>query len=335
MSRIQRLLSSAGILAIAGARCAAQAATIVISSRDAPGVGFNDPTPVAPVGGNTGTTLGEQRLIVYRHVADLWEAAIAAPVTITVSAGWEALACTATGAVLGSASAWNIWHDFPNGMPGTWYPQALANKLAGINLSEGNPDDGSGFGNVDIKTQFNVNLGNPGCLDGTRFYLGLDDNEGSSVDFVTTLLHEIGHGLGFSVLTVQTSTGFRVNADGRLCRTAGLPSIWEGFMLDNTSGKTWLQMTSERAQALGDQSAQARLDRAASRRRRGRDAQHRPSLRVSTPMPESPASTTTTRRPSDLRSKPQVRSGSLPSFPASAATRSTPRPPTSCAARSR
>src|SRR5664279_3559351 len=35
------------------------AATLVIVNNDAPNVGFNDPTPVAPVGGNSGTTLGQ------------------------------------------------------------------------------------------------------------------------------------------------------------------------------------------------------------------------------------------------------------------------------------
>ena len=33
------------------------AATIVIQNGNAAGVGFNDPTPAAPVGGNAGTTL--------------------------------------------------------------------------------------------------------------------------------------------------------------------------------------------------------------------------------------------------------------------------------------
>ncbi len=224
----------------------ASAATINITSRDAPNVGFNDPTPVDPVGGNPGTTLGQQRFNVYRYVADLWEAAIDSSVPINVSAGWEALTCTATSAVLGSAGAWNIWHDFPGGVPGTWYPQALANKIAGVNLSAGVPDDGTGYGNVDIKTQFNINLGNPGCLDGTPFYLGLDGNAGTKVNFATTLLHELGHGLGFSVLSVQTSTGFRILPDGSaFAAVGGLPSIWEGFMYDNTAGKTWLVMTSD------------------------------------------------------------------------------------------
>jgi hypothetical protein len=236
-------------LVVALSALASNAATIQITSRDPAGVGFNDPTPVAPVGGNTGTTLGEQRMKVYRYVADIWEANLQSNVAITVSAGWEALTCTSTSAVLGSAGAWNIWYGFANGVPGTWYPQALANKLSGVNLSADVPDDGSGYGTVDIKTQFNVNLGNTGCLDGTPFYLGLDGNAGAKVNFVETLLHELGHGLGFSVLTVQTSTGLRVLADGSAYGVNGLPSIWEGFMYDSTVGKTWLQMTAAERKA--------------------------------------------------------------------------------------
>ena len=228
----------------------AQGATIVIQSRDAAGVGFNDPTPVAPVGGNPATTLGAQRMYVYRYVADLWEKAIQSDVTITVNAGWEALTCTSSSATLGSAGAWNIWHSFPNAKPGTWYPQALANKLAGVNLSEGQADDGSGYANVDIKTQFNINLGKSDCLDGSPFYLGVDGNAGTAVNFVETLLHELGHGLGFSVLTVYTGSvsgavGYRLNASGTAYQSSGgLPSVWEEFMYDNTQGKSWLNMTS-------------------------------------------------------------------------------------------
>ena len=234
------------IAAAAALTCiASQAATITIVSRDPAGTGFTDPTPVAPVGGNMGTTLGQQRLNVYRYVADIWEANLNSNVEIKVSAGWEPLTCTASSAVLGSAGAWNIWHDFPNSRPGQWYPQALANKLAGVNLTDGTPDDGTGYGNFDIKTQFNVNLGNPDCLAGNGFYLGLDGNAAGKVNFAATLLHELGHGLGFSVVSVQTSTGYRIAADGSAyVQNGGLPSVWEPFMYDNTAGKTWLNMTS-------------------------------------------------------------------------------------------
>lgn len=243
MSKVSSLTKIACAVSLLGAVGAASSATITIQSRDPAGVGFNDPTPVAPVGGNTGTTLGEQRMKVYRYVADIWEQALQSDITITVNAGWEALTCTSTSAVLGSAGAWNIWYGFAGGKPGTWYPQALANKLAGVDLSGGDPGT-SGYDNVDIKTQFNVNLGNTGCLDGTPFYLGLDGAAGTKVNFVETLLHELGHGLGFSVVSVQTSTGKRINAAGTAYTDDGLPSVWEQFMYDNTIGKSWLTMTS-------------------------------------------------------------------------------------------
>ena len=251
MRRIQTpttRLAAAMLLAVGAVACA-NAATITITTRDAANVGFNDPTPVAPVGGNPGTTLGAQRLFVYQYVANIWGAALNSPVNITVSAGWEALTCTATTAVLGSAGAWNLWHDFAGGVPGTWYHQALANKLAGTNLSAGVPDDGTGYGNVDIKTQFNVNLGAANCLAGSSFYLGVDGNAGSNVNFVATLLHELGHGLGFSVLT-SNSTGNRISPiTGNYVATGGLPAVWETYLQDNTTGKTWLAMSNAERQA--------------------------------------------------------------------------------------
>ena len=70
------------------------------------------------------------------------------------------------------------------------------------------------------------------------------------MNFVETLLHELGHGLGFSVLTVYTGSvsgavGYRLNSDGSAYQAVGgLPSVWEQYMYDNTLGKTWLDMTS-------------------------------------------------------------------------------------------
>ena len=49
---------------------------IVIVNGNAPGVGFNDPTPVAPVGGNPGTTVGDQRLRAFQFAADRWGATL-------------------------------------------------------------------------------------------------------------------------------------------------------------------------------------------------------------------------------------------------------------------
>jgi hypothetical protein len=57
----------------------AQPATFVIINNDAPGQGLNDPTPATPVGGNTGTSLGAQRLIAFQYAANLWVRASPVP----------------------------------------------------------------------------------------------------------------------------------------------------------------------------------------------------------------------------------------------------------------
>jgi hypothetical protein len=215
-----------------GAMGSAQAAAkIVINNTNAPNVGFNDPTPAAPVGGNTGTTLGQQRLIAFTYAANIWGATLTSPVPIVINAKFSALACNATGAVLGSAGATQVFADFP-GAPkaGTIYSYALANKLYGSEISD---EPGA-----QISANFNSELGKPNCLAGSSFYFGLDGNEGSNIDFVATLLHEMGHGIGFQTFTNgQTGAQF-----------AGYPSVWDHNLLDNTTNKLWVNMTdAERA----------------------------------------------------------------------------------------
>src|SRR5436190_8895386 len=118
------------VVALSASSSAFGAATIVILNSDAPGVGFNDTTVVAPVGGNSGTTRGQQRLIAFQAAADKWGATLDSSVTITIKAQWTALTCTATSAVLGSAGAIQIWRNF-TGAPfnDTWYNAALTGKI--------------------------------------------------------------------------------------------------------------------------------------------------------------------------------------------------------------
>lgn len=209
------------------------AATIVIQNGDAAGVGFNDPTAVATVGGNTGTTLGQQRLNAFQFAANIWGATLNSSSTITVRATWEPLTCTANSAVLGSAGSANIWRDFTGAtFPSTWYSSALANALTGVDLDAATHE---------IRARFNINLGNTDCLNGSPFYLGLDNNHGSGVDLVSVLLHEFSHGLGFQTFTTA-STGVK---------NSGFDSIYDRFLFDNTTGKTWsdIGMTDAERQA--------------------------------------------------------------------------------------
>src|SRR5215510_10522064 len=73
-------------------------ATIVIVNVNAPGVGFNDPTPAAPVGGNPGTTVGQQRLNAFQFAANIWGSTLTSPVTIYIQAAFTSLTCTPTAA---------------------------------------------------------------------------------------------------------------------------------------------------------------------------------------------------------------------------------------------
>src|SRR5258705_227581 len=72
----------------------AGAATITIVNLDGAGEGFNDPTVVAPVGGNPGTTVGQQRLNVFTQAASIWGAILPSAVVITVDARFDPLTCT-------------------------------------------------------------------------------------------------------------------------------------------------------------------------------------------------------------------------------------------------
>jgi PA domain len=216
----------------------AQAATLEIVNANAPGVGFNDPTPAAPVGGNPGTTLGEQRLNVFNRAAKIWGERLNSDIKIQVLSSIEPLRCTATSAVLGSAGPLQIFRDFPNApKPETWYTVALANKLAKEDLVPGEVVTGA---EADIRARFNSELGKPGCFEGGGFYLGFDGKIPlGQAAFITTVLHEFGHGLGFISLTDET-TGERID---------GSPDVWEQYMYDNTLRKTWLEMTNDERKA--------------------------------------------------------------------------------------
>lgn len=225
-------LAMAAAFVCAAAGSAHAGVTIVINNTNLAGVGFNDTTPVAPIGGNPGTTLGEQRLNAFTHAANIWGQTLTSAVPIVINARFTPLSCTATGAVLGSAGATQIFGSFPGAQKvDTWYSYALANKLYGAEISD--------TPGPQINANFNSNLGNAGCLTGTSFYLGLDSNHGNNIDFVTVLLHEMGHGVGFQTFTSGLS-GVQI---------AGYPSIWDHYLLDNTTNKLWVNMTDAERQA--------------------------------------------------------------------------------------
>src|SRR5574341_1296844 len=115
----------------------------------------------------------------FQFAVDIWASLITSPVPIAVDATWTPLPI----GVLGSAAPRNLIADFAGApVPNTWYPVATANKLTGSDLD---PTD------YDIRARFSSTF--------TDWYFGTDGNTPSDKwDFVSVVLHELGHGLGFT-----------------------------------------------------------------------------------------------------------------------------------------
>jgi len=215
-----------GVLLLGVGPAAASGKITIVNGND-PGVGFNDPTPVAPVGGNPMTTRGAQRLYAFQFAADLWGQTLDSPVEIVVLATFEPLGAN----VLGSAGATGAFRDFSGvglapgaEFTGTFYGAALADKRAGENLGDFSPD---------IRARFSSDF---------NFYLGVDNNHGALNDLVTVVLHELGHGLNFQSF-VNTSTGANLGTDAT--NPLGFTDIYSRHLFDAKIGLHWNDMTAD------------------------------------------------------------------------------------------
>lgn len=208
------------------------AATISIVNADGAGEGFNDATAATPEGNNNGATRGEQRLNLFNFAAGIWGAYLDSTVEIKVNSQFDSLSpCSTSGGVLGSAGTTTVHRDFANAQsPNTWHHAALANKRAGVDLSP----------NPEMNARFNSDVDN-GCLGaGTRFYYGLNNSTPSGrINLLVVLLHEMGHGFGFS----QFGNG----STGTLFQN--IPDVYNRQMFDRTINKYWYQMTDAERQA--------------------------------------------------------------------------------------
>ena len=208
------------------------AASILIANGDGIGEGFNDSTAATPEGGNAGTTLGEQRLILFNYAAAIWGSFLDSTVPITVNSKFDPISpCSSAGGVLGSAGT-SASRDFAGAQyPGTWYPTALRNKIVG---TDNNPAA------AEINATFNSSV-DIGCLgSGSRFYYGLDNTTPPNrINLLVVLLHEMGHGLGFLTFA-DGSTGALGN---------GYIDVFARHMFDRTANKSWGEMTNTERQA--------------------------------------------------------------------------------------
>lgn len=101
MRALTQILQSLAVVAatLLAAQPAFADATVILINGDPAGVGLNDPTPAAPVAGNTGATVGQQRLIALQHAANIWGQNLDSPVTIAMLVSFGTRTCTPTAAV--------------------------------------------------------------------------------------------------------------------------------------------------------------------------------------------------------------------------------------------
>ncbi|MFN7139079.1 MAG: hypothetical protein ACK4UN_07060, partial [Limisphaerales bacterium] len=210
--------------------CQAQV-QVNITYQDASGTGFFDNTPVSAVPGNNGTTRGAQRRNAFEAAVFHWSRMLTGTVPIEVKAVWVSQGSN----TLATASPINFHRDW-TGVPvaGRFYPSALANQLAGIDL---NPSTGD---TADIQVNCNRdwdNGVNAGTGDSRKWYYGTDGAPPTGdFDFYTTMLHELGHGFGFLSF---------LNPNGTWANNA--PLIYDHFLTDGSGTLLTSMNQSQRA----------------------------------------------------------------------------------------
>ena len=111
----------------------------------------------------------------FQHAVDLWAAQLGSPAPIRIQAFFEPLGDDTLGFAVAPHQ-----RDFPNALPGVFYPSALADRIAGFDLIPADPEVSAWFDATE------------------NWYFGTDGNTpAGQYDFVTAVLHELAHAFGF------------------------------------------------------------------------------------------------------------------------------------------
>ncbi len=121
----------------------------------------------------------EDAQAAFDYAVGIWESLLKSPITINMNVTWEDL----DEGVLGNCTPSNYYENFDAApLADTYYPIALVEKLEGKEITDASSPD--------IFASFSSDV---------NWYFGIDGNTPiEKYDFVTVVLHEITHGLGFT-----------------------------------------------------------------------------------------------------------------------------------------
>jgi hypothetical protein len=116
----------------------------------------------------------------FEYALDIWTTHLSSDIPIRIEATWTSLGPT----TLGSAGPTRVV-SLSGAEPDTWYTIAQASAMTGQDIVSTIQDE-----DYDIVVNMNCEFGN--------WYFGTDANTPTNtIDFVSVVLHEIGHGIGF------------------------------------------------------------------------------------------------------------------------------------------
>lgn len=159
----------------------------------------------------------QEAIEAFEYAVSIWEVYIQSDITIRVNATWRTFEQTGT---LGSARPTTFAGNIGgNSEPNTWYAVAHASAIA-------NNDFATQFElDSDIEVSMNANF--------PAWYFGTDANTPfNQIDFVTVVLHEIGHGIGFLGSVIETEESLTASLGLQSDNGNRFPVIYDVFTTD-------------------------------------------------------------------------------------------------------